>query len=93
MRAQEPCGVEPARFFQVVYFTFDFLIQDIFVYGHEISFDIQFEDIAIPCVIAGARTDEMIHPLDAVRSPFAETAAIAIVQKRPFKNRIDIIVD
>ena len=59
---QEPCGVKSAGCFEAVYFPFDFLIQNIFVYGHEIALDIQFEDITIPRVIAGARTDKMIQP-------------------------------
>jgi hypothetical protein len=90
---QEPRSIESAGFFDTVYFPLDFLVQDIFVYGHEIALDIQFEDIAISRVIAGARTDKMIQPLDAIRSSLAETAAITVVQKRPFKNRIDVVVN
>jgi len=45
-------------------FAFYFFIQNIFVYSHKISFDIQLQNPALFLVIFRTGTDEVIHSLN-----------------------------
>ena len=65
--------------------------QNILVQIHKITLNIHFQNITIPVIIIGARTDKMVQPFYAVARPPALAATVAVVYKYPFKYVIDIV--
>ncbi len=74
-------------------FSFYFLEKHDLIHRHEISLDVELEDVTIFGIILRTGTDEVIYSLNAVMCAFSFAAAITVIDKGFFKYAGDAIVN
>jgi len=72
---------------------FNLFIKERAINRHKISFNINFQNIAITVVVFRAGTDKMIHPFDPVMCPFSFTATVTIVDETVLENRRNVVIN
>ena len=67
---------------------FNLIKKNIFVYAHKEALQVEFQDVAIFCVICRALPYKPVNPLNAKMSAFANSATVTIVYKLFFKQMV-----